>query len=459
MTHFKTNVYEYLETLPTQTFNRLFLKPATCLSIFRLLPSLAKQFVMAMLYVEEPISLQDFNGWCYTEAATKQKESLEKLSKLHILTEKEGLLYMSDTFREHFRNALTGGGNHQSFGLLSATPDKHKVDISFLDTYATQQWEAILHYMVGTSDTKKPSKGVLNLLRRSGLMALSGDGQSNMKISNKGFQFLLQDVNTQVWAFLLQYLDMAEKLQMDLVEVLNFFFQLGSLELGKDYSTETLTPTQVQMLEDLRDYGIVYQRKVRSRRFYPTRLATSLTAGNASFNKKKSDQETETGFIILETNYRLYAYTESPLQIAVLNLFVHLKCRFKNMVTGALTRDSVRAALVNGITADQIIAYLSTHAHPQMRKQVPLLPVTVVDQIRLWEMERNRVAGTNGYLYQQFVRQQDYDVVYRYANEIGVVLWANSRKRLMAVTSDGHIQVKAYIKRRMSKGNPGNDNE
>lgn len=53
------------------------------------------------------------------------------------------------------------------------------------------------------------------------------------QITNKGFQFLLQDVNTQVWAFLLQYLNMAEVLQMDLVEVLNFLFQLGSLELGE----------------------------------------------------------------------------------------------------------------------------------------------------------------------------------------------------------------------------------
>lgn len=33
-----------------------------------------------------------------------------------------------------------------------------------------------------------------------------------LQITNKGFQFLLQDVNTQVWAFLLQYLNMAEVL-------------------------------------------------------------------------------------------------------------------------------------------------------------------------------------------------------------------------------------------------------
>ena len=138
---------------------------------------------------------------------------------------------------------------------------------------------------------------------------------------------MLQDVNTQVWAFLLQYLDMAEVLQMDLVEVLNFLFQLGSLELGENYSVETLTQTQLQMLEDLRDYGIVYQRKKQSKRYYPTRLATTLTSGNAALagvtlknNNSGNTEETrvettansepvDQGFVILETNYKLYAYT------------------------------------------------------------------------------------------------------------------------------------------------------
>jgi transcription initiation factor TFIIH subunit 4 len=61
-------------------------------------------------------------------------------------------------------------GMQQSFGLPCSAPDKHAVDIGYLDHYATTQWEAILHYMVGTSLTKKPSRGVLNLLERSKLM-------------------------------------------------------------------------------------------------------------------------------------------------------------------------------------------------------------------------------------------------------------------------------------------------
>ena len=46
--------------------------------------------------------------------------------------------------------------------------------------------------------------------------------------------------------------------------------------------------------------------------------------------------------------------TDNPLQTAVLNLFVSLKSRFPNLVVGAITRESVKKALANGITADQV---------------------------------------------------------------------------------------------------------
>lgn len=45
---------------------------------------------------------------------------------------------------------------------------------------------------------------------------------------------------------------------------------------------------------------------------------------------------------------------DNPLQTAVLNLFVSLKSRFPNLVVGAITRESVKKALANGITADQV---------------------------------------------------------------------------------------------------------
>ncbi|KAF9979122.1 RNA polymerase II transcription factor B 52 kDa subunit [Modicella reniformis] len=416
MSKFQTSIHEYLETLPLQTFNRLYQKPATCLAIFRLLPPLGKQIIMSSLYVDTPIPVDDMKLWFKGKTGlAKHKEAMKRLQALHIFSEERGNYTMNTIFVEQFRNALTGGGNSQSFGLATSTPDKHHVDVAFLDDYATKQWEAILHFMVGTTEGRPPCKGVLNLLGRSGLMTGGPDTipqSDNMdardyasqmarhdfgvpKITRKGFQFLLQDINTQVWAFLLQYLNMAESLNMDLVEVLTFFFQLGSLELGNDYSSETLTPTQTHLLEDLKAYGIVYQRKRGSRRFYPTRLATTLTSGTpvmlgshtnaakhsaAASRKTEEEEEDDHGFIIMETNYRMYAYT-------------------------------------------------------------------VVDQIRLWEIEKNRLRPTATWLYSQFNRQQDFDGTLEYASELGVVLWSNPKKRQMCIKTEGHQAVGNYIRK------------
>lgn len=74
----------------------------------------------------------------------------------------------------------------------------------------------------------------------------------------------------------------------------------------------------------------IHGQQKGSRRYYPTRLATTLTSGTTALTISGSDpsvsagskrrhgsvvgpgaddQENETGFVILETNYRLYAYT------------------------------------------------------------------------------------------------------------------------------------------------------
>ncbi|CAI2180774.1 17644_t:CDS:10 [Funneliformis geosporum] len=461
VTHFKTNIYECLEALPKYTLDQLYKEPATCLAIFRLLPPLARQFVMSLLFtqpINNPVNLtkSDLRLWVKNEEAALAKfdEALEKLSKLSIMTiDQSGYIQMNCEFRERFRDCLTGGGDHQSFGVPCKKPASDRPDIAFLDRHAMKQWEEILHFMVGTESMSQPSAAVLKVVTRAKLMK---EGKDRLMITNKGFQFLLQDVNTQVWAFLIQYLDIADELlQMNVVEVLNFFFMLGSLELGMDYSVKGLTDTQKQLLDDLANFGLAYRRKKGSSRYYPTRLATTLTSGNSAVVSSAvtssastttgEDGATEQGFIIVETNYKLYAYTESKLQISVLRLFCELQTRFANMVYALITRDSVRKALKHGITANQIISYLSSHAHPQMKKRIPLLPPTVVDQIRLWEIERNRLEATEGYLYKEFRNQGDYEMVLKYATNHGFVIWSNERKRMFSVTEEGHEHVRTSL--------------
>lgn len=97
--------------------------------------------------------------------------------------------------------------------------------------------------------------------------------------------------------------------------------------------------------------------------------------------------------------------------------------------------------------------------------QNPLLPVTVQDQIRLWELERNRLKSqegnfslqtplnfseqfTAGYLYTAFASQADYEFVLNYAKELDVVIWENPVKRCFFGTLAGHPNIKGFIERR-----------
>ncbi|KAI9828180.1 MAG: RNA polymerase II transcription factor B 52 kDa subunit [Phylliscum demangeonii] len=466
--------FEYLEQLPGTTFRRLYQQPSTALAVFRrMLPHLAKSFVMAMLFLPDPLPTADLELWVQAGSKREKDQALSHLYRLHIVTSasdpgKAQTLRLTKPFAPSLRRALTGGGHHHSFGVPCATPDKHPASPGYLDAFARAQWEGILHYMVGSSSGggggggNGPSHGVKKLLELGGLVEMAG---RTPEITQAGFAFLLQEVNAQIWTLLVFYLENAESLHMDSVDVLSFLFMLGSLELGQDYSVATLTATQIQMLDDLQDFGIIYRRTAAADRFYPTRLATTLTSDggalrsvSAGFDRaigSGSDAgagagapqaDAHRGFIVIETNYRLYAYTSSPLQIAVLALFSRLSLRFPNMVVGRITRHSIRRAIAMGITSDQIIAYLGTHAHPQLRRQSPVLPATVVDQIRLWQIEGERMKATAGFLFKDFGSAPEYDGPCRYAQQMGVLVWKNDGRRMFFVTR--YEDVALYLKQR-----------
>ncbi|PWN19820.1 putative TFB2-TFIIH subunit [Microstroma glucosiphilum] len=443
-------INDFLDRQPAATLRNLYNRPSNTLAVFRLLPPMARQLVMHLLFLDAPLALDQYLVWIKRgEGKRQHEEGLRRLERLHIIILQASKLTLSAVFRDSLRTALMGGGEHRSFGVPSeqGTEDR-TVDVAMLDEYARNKWESILHFMVGSEGAPSPGEAVLYLLRRSDLMQRVEDS-NRLGITSRGFQFLLEDVNTQLWDILLQYLSLSNQRRMDIVDILSFLFMLGSLTLGQSYSAEDLPESQLHCLQDFADYGLVYQTSPKH--FYPTRLATTLTNHDAQPLRGGSGSDEEQGFIVLETNYRLYAYTSNPLRIAVLQLFTHIKARFSNLVLGSLTRDSIKAALAKGISAEQVIAYLSHHAHPQMiARNDPLLPITVTDQVRLWEREKNRVAAEEGYLYMDFSSAEDFKLVRDYAKSLSVLLWQEERSRRFFVEARGQEPVRDFIRRRLA---------
>ena len=112
-----------------------------------------------------------------------------------------------------------------------------------------------------------------------------------------------------------------------------------------------------------------------------TRLFTSLSGGKNALDFSQTGAESR-GFLVVETNYRVYAYTSSPLQIATLAL-VHSVTRpvpkFGLRPTG---HGNCAGAMAHGITSDQILEYLQMNVHPCMtegRANVPFNGIPFTD--------------------------------------------------------------------------------
>ena len=125
----------------------------------------------------------------------------------------------------------------------------------------------------------------------------------------------------------------------------------------------------------------MYRRKSSSRRFYPTPLAAQLAGGTASVRPPPGENggggallagggsgAAAVGFdgIIVETNFRVYAYTESEHAMLLLSLFVRIEYILPNLAVGTLTRESVCGAFAHGITATEIVRFIYEHAHTQV---------------------------------------------------------------------------------------------
>lgn len=57
------NLFDYLKTQQQEVLERLFYEPSITLAVFRELPEIAKQFVIRMLFVEQPVPQAVVQSW------------------------------------------------------------------------------------------------------------------------------------------------------------------------------------------------------------------------------------------------------------------------------------------------------------------------------------------------------------------------------------------------------------
>lgn len=111
------------------------------------------------------------------------------------------------------------------------------------------------------------------------------------------------------------------------------------------------------------------------------------------------------GYLVVETNYRVYAYTSSEILEAVLAHFSWPIYKMPNLLVTTITQETIRRAFDKGITASsvlqqsegaadgsQIVKFLVMNSHPQCVQLGKAVPLAVSNQIKLWETHRKRMT-------------------------------------------------------------------
>ncbi|KRZ50474.1 Rap guanine nucleotide exchange factor [Trichinella nativa] len=425
----------YLSQLPSGILNKLYESAVACTGIYRYLPSVAQQIVMRLSLVSSGTTIADIEGWMVDEKKDILHESLKYLRQLHILQECNlssiESVVLNRVFAKNLRLALLCKDTI-CFKTVTVDP-KHQKSFADLDSYASERWESVLKYLALPSAQSEKSVSVetKRVLQDSGLIQLC---DSKMQLTSDGFQFILYDRRQQLWTYLLHYLAQLEKKGSPVHDCIMLILQacLGSHRAA--YSTENLTEAALNFIQHLREIGLVHQRKRSAGWFYYTPLISVLTG------LKSSSSSSKEGFLIVETNFRVYCYTDSVLDLAIVSTFCEPLYRFPNLVACILNRESVRRAFQVNISAEQIIQYLFSNAHKNMQKQTPTIPSTVTDQIKLWEMERDRFKFDPGVMYSNFFSDTDYITIRDYAKDLGVLLCEHEANRALVVSADGHEQ-------------------
>lgn len=457
----------YLMTLNEEIINQLFEHRHCVIGTYRLLPPLAQQCLLKMMFRKN----RDWRSWVNKQYQLAVYNSLVILSKLRIL---EGDLNADFQINLDFRMNYISSLLTSTFELseLRTHPldeKSQKAANKDLLGKSIERWESILCYLALPSETsdKSVSDTTRALFQYIGLVKGS---LKEPEISSLGFQFLLLNRTEQIWTYLIYYLRFLAAKSEDIIPIIEFFFRLNLCIQPYDsqvrpIALESNWPENIQaFILTLREIGLIFIRKRKDGWFLLTPLMRQIAQEGNVGNEYENSMDTTTstttasnkasksGFLIVETNYRVYAYTNSTLQLAILSTFAEILYRFHDIAIGLLSRDSVRRALQTGITARQICQYLRSNAHPQMSqnssssqsKQSALIPITVIDQIYLWEQERKRFTCTDGSCYSSFDSEADFVAFRDFVVENKYALWHCNHSKMVIVDSEWDERVKSW---------------
>ena len=349
-----------------------------CRGVLQSLCPLAKCYVMRLVFIETPISSIDIWRWCEPGHKSEHDSALKELIQLRVFVEvdkpdevdaqedeqwfvlnqyfresiKYGMLSLSSPWQEDVTTVTTVKSmvktekeNEENLPMETdeGVHNCEKADgpaVEELEMVSYSRWNTILEFLVTADESLKISSSVVSYLLAAGLMQTRGDMpplkrskglhsnkiNRNLSITSKGYEYMLLDIQSQVWLYVLQCLKNSENNQ---IELLRLVFVLSFCNVGTGYPVGLLSHSQKSLISDLHEIGIVHippAKSTESELYYPTHIAINVlsvappSANNDSLPDNAINSMSLT--IIVETNFQVVAYINTSLHMAMLSLFV-----------------------------------------------------------------------------------------------------------------------------------------
>lgn len=440
------NFMDMVAALPAMKLDKLYDSTFICEAVLRSLPPLAKKYVLQTLFIDSPVTAKSMEEWVLPDGFSKHKVAIDRLLQLRVFLEisdrkKESSYKMNPKFQSNMQKYLVYGGTLPREPMpLSITVRLPTVED--LEAYALEQWECFLLQLISSAQAERLTSFSSSMMRVFQRGLLSARENEAPRLTENGFQFLLLDTNAQLWYIIREYISTSEDRGVDSTDLISFLLELSFHTMGEAYNMNALTDIQRNAIKDLADLGLVKLQQGRKESwFIPTKLATNLSVSLSDSSSRKQ------GFVVVETNFRMYAYSSSKLHCEILRLFSRVEYQLPNLIVGSITKESLYNAFENGITGEQIISFLQQNAHPRVAEKMPSVPENVTDQIRLWETDRNRVEIMPSHMYDDFPSKEVFEATCDFAREISGMLWADSKHMRLIVHGEFHQHMRDFLRR------------
>ncbi|KAI5191074.1 transcription initiation factor TFIIH subunit 4 [Nematocida minor] len=276
--------------------------------------------------------------------------------------------------------------------------------------------DGVYSNMLYKNISNKPdaNKTIRRLMLSTGVINKEG-------LTYKGFNFLLTGRKHQMWSLILAHIQ--EDPRTSQSEILTLC-ELLTKDPKRVYALDSTQHSR--MLGLFESLGLLV-------------IEEGLVYFSPSFSLLFNDEEGSSKFLLLESNFRLYIYSNSPLDIFIISLFSIKMRDFPNMIVSMINEESIRQALACGITAGQIRLYLNQNSMYPINENV-------LEQIRLWEKRMNRIQSWESYIFSNFLNYKDFLLVESYCDSKTIEYKSYRDKRALVVGMDSYEDVKGFIR-------------